>query len=200
MPAPQAIIDLVQQFDQHRDQYRNGAFTEVAVRHQFIDPFFMALGWDVNNTQGFAEQYKEVVHEDKVKIGDATKAPDYSFRLGPARMFFVEAKKPAVDINRQVEPAYQLRRYAWSAKLPVSILTDFEELSVYDCRSKPDHADKASTGRILYLPYTKRPASSAASTRPIARSTGSSTSYTTSPATRSRWSKVSARRRPHSAT
>jgi predicted type IV restriction endonuclease len=42
--------------------------------HQFIDPFFMALGWDVNNSQGFAEQYKEVIHEDKVKVGDATNA------------------------------------------------------------------------------------------------------------------------------
>ncbi len=153
MPAPQSIVELVRLFDLHRDQYRSGAFSEVAARHQFIDPFFAALGWDVNNSQGFAEQYKEVVHEDKVKVGDATKAPDYSFRIGKERKFFVEAKKPAVDISHDVEPAYQLRRYAWSAKLPLSILTDFEEFSVYDCRSKPDQRDRASNGRILYLNY-----------------------------------------------
>ena len=47
----------------------------------------------------------------------------------------------------------QLSRYAWSAKLPLSILTDREELSVYDCRSRPEHTDKASTGRILLLSY-----------------------------------------------
>jgi hypothetical protein len=128
MPAPAEIIQLVELFERNYDQYRNSAFTEAAVRHQFIDPFFAALGWDMYNAQGFAEQYKEVVHEDKVKVGAATKAPDYSFHIGKDRKFFVEAKKPAVDIQYDVEPAYQLRSYAWSAKLPLSILTDFEEL------------------------------------------------------------------------
>jgi hypothetical protein len=47
-----------------------------------------------------------------------------------------------------------LRRYAWSAKLPLSILTDFEEFVVYDCRVKPDKSDKPSTARILYLNHT----------------------------------------------
>ena len=158
MPAPAEIIQLVELFERNYDQYRDSTFTEAAVRHQFIDPFFAALGWDVNNTQGFAEQYKEVVHEDKVKIGGATKAPDYSFRIGKERKFFVEAKKPAVDIQHDIDPAYQLRRYAWSAKLPLSILTDFEELSVYDCRSKPAATDKASAGRILLLNYQEYPA------------------------------------------
>ena len=153
MPAPAEIVQLVELFQRNEEQYRSPAFSEAAVRHQFVDPLFAALGWDVNNTQGFAEQYKEVVHEDKVHVGSATKAPDYSFRIGRERKFFVEAKKPAVNITQDVEPAYQLRRYAWSAKLPVSILTDFEEFSVYDCRAKPALTDKASAGRILLLRF-----------------------------------------------
>ena len=154
MPAPAEIVQLVELFQRNYDQYCAPSFNETAVRHQFIDPFFAALGWDVNNTQGFAEQYKEVVHEDKVLVGDATKAPDYSFRIGKERKFFVEAKKPSVNIKHDIEPAYQLRRYAWSAKLPLSILTDFEEFSVYDCRMRPDRSDKAATGRILLLNFT----------------------------------------------
>ena len=154
MPAPAEIVQLVELFQRNYDQYCAPSFSEAAVRHQFIDPFFAALGWDVNNTQGFAEQYKEVVHEDKVLVGDATKAPDYSFRIGKERKFFVEAKKPSVNIKHDIEPAYQLRRYAWSAKLPLSILTDFEEFSVYDCRMRPDRSDKAATGRILLLSFT----------------------------------------------
>ena len=157
MTAPAEIVHLVELFKSNYDQYRSPAFTEAAVRLQFIDPFFAALGWDMYNTQEFSERYKEVVHEDKVKVSGATKAPDYGFRLGPARVFFVEAKKPAVDIQHDVEPAYQLRRYAWSAKLPLSILTDFEQLSVYDCRSKPAATDKASAGRILLLNYQEYP-------------------------------------------
>jgi hypothetical protein len=33
-----------------------------------------------------------------------------------------------------------VERYAWSAKLPLSVLTDFEEFAVYDCRIKPSSA------------------------------------------------------------
>ncbi len=104
MTAPAEIVQLVELFKSNCDQYHSPAFSEAAVRHQFIDPFFASLGWDVNNMQGYAEQYKEVVHEDKVKVSGATKAPDYSFRIGKERKFFVEAKKPAVDIQTEIEP------------------------------------------------------------------------------------------------
>src|SRR5439155_11648086 len=86
---------------------------------------------------------------------EATKAPDYCFRIGGARKFFLEAKKPAVDIKHDVSPAFQLRRYAWTTKLPLSILSDFEEFAVYDCRFKPDQKDSAAVARILYIPYTE---------------------------------------------
>jgi len=43
-----------------------------------------------------------------------------------------------VAIKDEPNAAYQLRRYAWSAKLPLSLLTDFGELAVYDCRVKPE--------------------------------------------------------------
>ena len=69
--------------------------------------------------------------------------------------FFVEAKKPAVDIKSDVGPAFQLRRYAWTAKLPLSILSDFEEFAVYDCRIKPDKVDSAATARVMFLSYTE---------------------------------------------
>jgi hypothetical protein len=95
MPAPAEIAQLVELFERNRDQYRDPAFSETAVRHQFIDPFFIALGWDVNNTQGFAEQYKEVIHEDKVRVAGAAKAPDYAFRIGKERKFFVCRSRPA---------------------------------------------------------------------------------------------------------
>jgi type I restriction-modification system DNA methylase subunit len=46
-----------------------------------------------------------------------------------------------------------VRRYAWSAKLPLSIVTDFDELAVYDCRIKPDQKDSADKARIKYYTY-----------------------------------------------
>jgi len=58
-----------------------------------------------------------------------------------------------IDIKADPHPAYQLRRYAWSAKLPLSILTDFEEFAVYDCRTRPKQTDGAATARIMYFTY-----------------------------------------------
>lgn len=153
MSIPPEVHELVERFDRNVSDYKRGKYNETQVRREFIDPFFKALGWDVDNTQGYAEAYKEVVHEDAIKVGRATKAPDYSFRVGGVRKFFLEAKKPSVDIKHDTHPAYQLRRYAWSAKLPLSILTDFEEFAVYDCRIKPVKTDNAPTARVMYLTY-----------------------------------------------
>jgi len=159
MPAPDSVLSLVERFREHRDEYLSAGYNEATLRREFLEPMFKALGWDVDNTKGYAEAYKEVVHEDAIKISGATKAPDHAFRLGGARKFFVEAKKPSVDVKGDPSPAYQLRRYAWSAKLPLSILTDFHEFAVYDCTKKPDPTDTAATCRILYLTcedYAKR--------------------------------------------
>jgi hypothetical protein len=153
MPPPSIIHDLVQRFDDNRLSYRSGGYNETQLRREFLDPFFEALGWDVFNKQGFAEAYKDVIHEDAIKVGSGTRAPDYAFCIGGTRKFFVEAKKPSVNIKEDVSPAFQLRRYAWSAKLPLSILTDFEEFAVYECRSRPDRSDKVSTGRLMLLNY-----------------------------------------------
>lgn len=154
---PPELHDLIDRFRQNADAYRAGAYNETMVRREFIDPFLKLLGWDVDNSKGYAEQYKEVVHEDAIRVGGSSKAPDYSLRIGGQRKLFVEAKKPAVNIKQEIAPAYQVRRYAWSAKLPLSILTDFEEFAVYDCTDKPDQKDGAGHGRVLYLTYEQYP-------------------------------------------
>ncbi len=138
-------------FTRNRDAYLSPSYNETQLRREFVDPFFESLGWDVQNKQGHAEPYKDVIHEDAVKVGDATKAPDYSFRVGGTRKFFVETKKPSVNLASDVSPAFQLRRYGWSAKLPLSVLTDFEEFAAYDCRLRPAPRDQPAIGRVFYL-------------------------------------------------
>lgn len=147
------VARLVEHFKKNRDQYCKSDFKEADTRRDLIDPFFQALGWDVGNTNGVAPQYREVILEDSIEVEGHKKAPDYVFRIGQTPKFFVEAKKPSVAIKSDVGPAYQLRRYAWSANLPLSILTDFEELAVYDCRIKPKPKDKASAARIFYYTF-----------------------------------------------
>ena len=158
MPAPDAIHQLIDRFRANLDSYKRGQYNETLTRIEFINPFFKALGWDMDNERGYAEAYKDVVHEDAIKVGGGTKAPDYGFRIGGARKFFVEAKKPSVDVKGDPHPAYQLRRYAWSAKLPLSILTDFEEFAAYDCRNETgqDRQVLHSPGAIRHLRPVRR--------------------------------------------
>jgi len=153
--AYEKIAKLVERFDEHVEEYKRNGYNEHQTRVDYINPFFKALGWDMDNEQGYAEAYREVIHEDKIKVGGATKAPDYGFTLFGQRKFFVDAKKPAIDIKSDIHPAYQVRRYGWSAKVPLSIVTDFEEFSIYDCTKKPKPTDKASVARIKYITYDK---------------------------------------------
>ncbi len=157
MPIPDSLLQLIDQFHNQLTSYRSSDYNEAQARNEFIEPFFDALGWDVYNRQGIAYAYKDVIYEDSIKVAGGTKAPDYAFRIGGTRKFFVEAKKPSVNLKDEISPAYQLRRYAWSAHLPLSLLTDFEEFAVYDCRPKPDKSDKASNGRIMLLTYRDYP-------------------------------------------
>lgn len=158
MPIPAPLLERIETFARNLDSYLDPAYKETQLRREFLDPLFEALGWDVANKAGYAEAYKDVVHEDTLKLsGVAATAPDYSFRIGGTRKFFVEAKKPAVKIKDDPAPAAQLRRYSYSAKLPLGIVTDFHEFAIYDTRHRPREADKASAGRIFYCTFDQYP-------------------------------------------
>ena len=120
---------MVDNFDKNIKEYKNANYNETQVRINFINPFFKELGWDVDNEKGYTREYRDVVHEDKVKIDGKSKAPDYCFKIGGKRYFFVEAKKPSVDLQTSKESAFQIRSYGWSAGLTLCILTDFADFA-----------------------------------------------------------------------
>jgi hypothetical protein len=154
---PPQVQELIDRFETQSELYKAPTYNETNLRIDFVNPMFKALGWDIDNTKGYAEAFREVVHEDAIRIAGTVKSPDYSFRIGGHRIFFLEAKKPAVKIHTDVEAAYQLRRYAWTAGLPLSILTNFKEFAVYDCRVKPKFLEKATTARLWYFTYKDYP-------------------------------------------
>lgn len=153
MAAPREVLDLVERYERNRHDYESGVYNETQLRREFLDPFLKALGWDVDNTAGYAEAYKDVVHEDAIRIEGSPKAPDYSVRIGGARKFFVEAKKPALKIQSDAPAAYQLRRYGWSAGLPLSVLTNFATWAAYDCRIPPTKNERPAKARILLVKF-----------------------------------------------
>ncbi len=147
------VAKLCKFFETNRTGFRAAGVKEAHIRQSLIDPFFEALGWDVRNSSMTAPQYREVVPEDSLDVEGHQKAPDYTFRVGSVPKFYVEAKKCGVNIGTDPAPAYQLRRYGWSAKLAVSLLTDFEELAVYDCTLRPAPKDKATHARTHFFDF-----------------------------------------------
>jgi len=151
------VAKLCKYFSTNRQSFLSPGVKEAHVRQSLIDPFFMVLGWDVRNASMTAPQYREVIPEDSLDVEGQQKSPDYTFRVGTLPKFYVEAKKCGVNISADPAPTYQLRRYGFSAKLALSILTDFEELGVYDCTSRPRPTDKASHARIQYFGFKEYP-------------------------------------------
>jgi len=149
------IKQLVDRFNEKLPFYKKSDYNETQSRREFIDPFFKALGWDINIEQGLAEAYKDVIHEYKLKIKESIKAPDYCFTLSGQPEFFVEAKKPTVFIKEDIIPAYQVKRYGWNAKLSISIVTAFEKLVIYVYTKKTNVKDKTATDRIKYLTFNE---------------------------------------------
>jgi len=151
------IKDLVEKYHSNRETYLKANYNETQLRADFLDPLFELLGWDIKNTQGKPTNEREVLLEEGLKA-DATantKKPDYTFRLFSERKFFLEAKKPNVKIEKDNEPAKQVRRYGFTAKLKISVLSNFEYLAIYDCSQKVEKEDSVTKSRINIYHYTE---------------------------------------------
>ena len=68
LPAPEIIYQLVQQFAENRAEYRSPRYNEAQLRHEFLDKFFEALGWDVYNKHGYSLDSRDVIVEDSVEV------------------------------------------------------------------------------------------------------------------------------------
>ncbi|MFL0095489.1 Eco57I restriction-modification methylase domain-containing protein [Tenacibaculum maritimum] len=151
------ITDLVTKYEANREAYLKANYNETQLRTDFLDPFFTLLGWDITNKKGKSTNEREVLVEEALKVdaNSNTKKPDYTFRLFSERKFFLEAKKPNVKIEKDDAPAKQIRRYGFTAKLKISVLTNFEYLAIYDCSQKVEKNDTVTKSRVKLYHYSE---------------------------------------------
>ena len=155
--AYEKVCELVDDFEKHFDHYKKN-FDEASTRKRFIDRFFSALGWAVDPDNNISPHLQEVTVEDPQKQlkNEGTKFADYAFFTinGEKRKnaFFVEAKQPSVEIKSAL-PYLQVKNYAKYKGLPISILTDFEQFHIVDCRT-PFSAKNALEGDHKEFLYT----------------------------------------------
>ncbi len=157
MTAIEQIHVLVDKFERDKDYYRFSRFNETMLRSEFLDPFFEILGWDIKNLNGKSTSEREVLLEEPLKANadEHTKKPDYTFRLFGERKFFVEAKKPCVNISNEDEPAKQVRRYGFSAGLKISVLSNFEYLYIYDTTLPVEDSDSRTKSLVKSYHYSE---------------------------------------------
>lgn len=151
--VPIAVLGLVERFHRQFHTYQYAGYNENALRREFLDTFFTALGWDVANRQGRDEGRRQVSYEADRETMGHKEVPNYTFRIGGVRRFFVEAIKPSVNVAEDAAAAHQLRCYGYSARLPLSVITDFEEFCIYDCTRRPNQGDRAAVGRLEVIGY-----------------------------------------------
>lgn len=144
-----AVKSLSEAFQKDNSHYINsGTYQEAEVRTDFIDKLFNALGWDVNHDRQ-RDPYRQEVKIEKTVPSRSSGKADYAFSLTPFYKrvrFLVEAKRPQPNI---VSPdnCFQIIRYAWPQRAPISILTDFNNLHVVDTRFRPNI--NSATSRVV---------------------------------------------------
>ena len=155
--ARERVIALVKSFKLNEDNYCNSAskYNETQVRTDFITPLLEAFGWDIYNTSNQSLDLREVIEEATVEVGEEklSKKPDYELRVARQRKFFVEAKKPSLNIETIKSASFQVRRYGFSASLPISVLTNFRQLAIYDCLHPPHEEEEVHVARIKIYSY-----------------------------------------------
>ncbi|MEW5796562.1 MAG: TaqI-like C-terminal specificity domain-containing protein [Candidatus Zixiibacteriota bacterium] len=154
--AFEEVGKLVRAFAENESHYRSGKYSEAEARKDFIDKFWIALGWDVNHDTQTNPYEQEVKVERNVHTSGSQRRADYAFYLAPNFhdvRFFVEAKKPSADIET-AQNYFQVIRYGWNSQTPLAVLTDFEQFHVLDCRYRPDN-DTALLSSVWKFHYTE---------------------------------------------
>ena len=137
--AFERVKQLSSIFQRNERQYLSASYSEAQARLDFIDKFWIALGWDVNHEHQTNPYEQEVKVERGVNVSVARKRSDYAFLAPNFRdvLFYVEAKKPRAEVDTP-DNYFQTIRYGWNSQTPLAVLTDFEQFRVLDCRYKPD--------------------------------------------------------------
>ena len=133
------VKELAADFKASEKSFLSPQYQEAQARHDFIDKFLMALGWDVNHEMQ-KNPYEQEVKVESREPGVSQRRADYAFYLSPNFRdikFYVEAKKPHGDIAT-VDNYFQTIRYGWNSRTPIAALCNFAQFEIVDCRFKPD--------------------------------------------------------------
>ena len=146
------LSDLLDNYKKFKMEGMTDNSSEETVR-SWLNEFLNIFGWDVKNTKEVLQTKKLSEHEIKrlEEIESTHDIPDYLFKQGNVTLTYIDAKDFNVHLKENKKDAFQIRSYGWSSEVPCAFLTNFEEISIYDCRYTPNSKDEASQARAHYF-------------------------------------------------
>jgi len=125
--ALEKVKNLIGNYQEVVNEGRISKYNEEMTKKDFILPLFEALGWKTTDS-------REVSAEEKI----SKKRVDYGFRINAIPKFFLEAKsfKEDLDTRKYIEQAIS---YAWHKGCTWAILTNFEQLKIFNAEVRADH-------------------------------------------------------------
>ncbi len=148
------LSSLVRRYQEAKDKGQLQDASEATMR-AWIDELLSLFGWDVQNTQQVLTEHtlNRTERARLNEIGSTNTRPDYTLVNGRVKLAFVDAKSLDVNIENDKSVAFQIRSYGWSIGAPFSVVTNFEQLAIYDCSVMPDVNDDANVARYDLLRY-----------------------------------------------
>lgn len=148
------LSSLIKRYQEAKDNGQLQNASEATMR-TWIDELLSLFGWDVQNTQQVLTEHT-LNKTERIRlneIGSTNTRPDYTLVNGRVKLAFVDAKSLDVNIENDKGVAFQIRSYGWSIGAPFSVVTNFEQLAIYDCSVMPDVNNDASFARLYLLKY-----------------------------------------------
>ena len=98
-------------------------------------------------------QGKRLSEDERKKlkeIDSSHEIPDYIFVRGKEKLAFLEAKDVTIKIKEDKGSAFQIKSSGWSASVPFSFLSNFEEFAIHDCSYEPNKESDPCLGRHYF--------------------------------------------------
>ena len=143
------LKNLVEKYQEFIATANKNDISEEAIR-TWINNMLSIFGWNVQDTnQVLQERTLGKAYKTRLKeIESSHSRPDYILINGKIIKAFIDAKDLKTDIFIDKTTAFQVRSYAWSANVPCSFASNFEQFVIFDCRFKPNHTQAANYGAI----------------------------------------------------
>lgn len=150
LEALKELKNLIEKYNNTIRYKDKKSISEETIR-TWINDFLYIFGWDVQDTTHVLQE--RVLKDQKIKnnlksINSTHSKPDYTFIYGNNIKTFLDAKSLDVNIFTDKDAAFQIRSYGWSAGIPCSFITNFEQFCIFDTRLRPTINASAKTGVI----------------------------------------------------